>query len=121
MVQPKQADRRSSLRFDKAFPVRVKYASFAETTAIARNISAGGMWIEMPFQIPLGAELEVRFEMPDCPGAIRVSAQVKNHYAFNYGGTGPGSSRGMGVRFREFLEDSGDRLRMSLRCFRTLH
>ena len=122
MIQPKVQERRAATRFDKVFRVAVQAEGFAEIGVVARNISAGGMWIEMPFPLPLGSEVMVRFEMPDCPGSILARAQVKNHYAFHFSGNvGTRAARGMGLRFLEFTDGGGDRLRFTLHRFRRLH
>jgi len=115
-------DLRTSIRFTTVLPVHIRAPDFAEVTAIARNISSGGMLLETPVSLLLGSELEVRFEIPDSHASIRVRAEVKNHYAFNYVQHGAiVSARGVGVRFLEFIEDGGELLRLSLTRMRTLH
>ena len=122
MISPKLWDRRASIRFDKVFRVTVATEGYGEMQAIARNISSGGMMIETPMPFPLGSALTVAFEMPDSHAAITARAEVKNHYAFNYVESGePRSSRGIGVRFLEFVEDGLHVLRSHLTRARTLH
>lgn len=122
MTKPKPRDRRASLRFDKVISVIIGSEDYGDVAAVARNISAGGMQIETPCPLPLGTEVRVRFRIPDSHASITARAEVKNHYSFNYSDGGEiRSARGMGVRFLEFIEDGGERLRMSLTRFRTLH
>lgn len=110
------------MRFDKVFKVFLSSELFGEMAAVARNISEGGMLIEMPAPMPLGSEVRVHFEMPDSQAEITARAEVKNHYAFNYCEEGETrSARGMGVRFLEFTEECSDVLRLSLSGARTLH
>ena len=119
---PRRRDQRTAMRFTTVLPVHIRAPDFAEVTAIARNISTGGMLLETPVSLLLGTELEVRFEIPDSHASIRVRSEVKNHYAFNYVQRGAiVSARGVGVRFLEFLEDGGELLRLSLTRMRTLH
>jgi hypothetical protein len=112
------SERRITMRFTKVFQVRVSSEDFGEVSAVARNISAGGMLIETPAPLPLGSEVRVHFAIPDSQSSIIVRAEVKNHYAFN---CCDGAARGMGVRVLEFVEDGADVLRSSLTRFRTLH
>lgn len=122
MTCPKPRDKRASMRFEKVFPVTVASEDFGEVGAVARNISSGGMLIETPSPLPLGSLVQVHFQIPDSQESIVARAEVKNHYAFNYTEGGAFRwARGMGVRFVEFVEESGDVLRSSLTRFRTLH
>jgi len=106
MAANRSADKRLDVRLDKAFPVVVASELFGEALGVARNISTGGMFIEMPDPLPIGSCVTVHFRMPDCDGDISARAEVKHHYCFNYAvGADPASSRGVGVRFVEFVED----------------
>src|ERR1700759_3586434 len=49
------ADQRAHLRFDKMFAVRVESLLFGEIYCVARNISAGGIFLELADPLPLGA------------------------------------------------------------------
>jgi hypothetical protein len=115
-------EQRASIRFNKVFQVQISSEDFGEVHAVARNISTGGMQLETPATLPLGAVLEVRFQIPDSDASLIARAEVKNHYVFNYVEDGALRwARGMGVRFLEFLSDNGQAtLRSSLRM-RTLH
>jgi hypothetical protein len=110
------ADQRAHLRFDKMFTVRVESLLFGETYCIARNVSAGGIFLELPDPLPLGASVRVCFLTPEGTG------EVKNHYFINY--TQGGSSRavaGMAVRFTSFENESHHVLADCLNKMRVLH
>src|SRR6185295_13819334 len=53
------ARRREHLRFDKVFSVRVESLLFGDLVCVARNISAGGIFLEVADPLPLGATLRV--------------------------------------------------------------
>lgn len=100
-------DKRRTLRFDKVFPVAISSPDFGECNGIARNISEGGMFVELPDPLPLGSPIRIHFSMPDSLGEIVARGEVKGHYFVNYAdGGGPRSMTGMGVRFIDF--DEGD-------------
>lgn len=100
-------ERRFDTRFDKIVPVVVASEIHGDTDAIARNMSAGGMFIEMADPLPIGAIVTVHFQIPDSHGAFAVRAEVKHHYAFNYSiRDEPAFTRGIGLRFLEFLSDT---------------
>src|SRR5215475_14787454 len=101
------ADQRAHLRFDKMFAVRVESLLFGEIYCVARNISAGGIFLEIPDPLPLGATIRVCFPVPDGSGEVVATGEVKNHYFINY--TQAGTSRavsGMAVRFTSFENES---------------
>jgi hypothetical protein len=109
MSLPSPREQRASIRFNHVFPVFLSGEGFGEIEAVARNISAGGMLIETPSLPPLGTEVCVRFRVPDSDASLVARAEVKNHYVFNYHeGGGLRWARGIGVRFLEFLADTGD-------------
>lgn len=115
-------NQRIHMRFNKVFSVVIGSEIYGDSEAVARNISAGGMLIEMIDPPPLGSVVTVHFEMPDCHGEITVRAEVKHHYCFNFAvGDEPASTRGIGLKFIEFLEDSEPRLRRSFTRGRILH
>src|SRR5687767_3136275 len=129
MSLPSAREQRASIRFNHVFPVFLSGEDFGEIEAVARNISEGGMLIETPSLPPLGSEVCVRFRMPDSDASLVARAEVKNHYVFNYHeGGGLRWARGVGVRFLEFLSDTGDahldlgeQLRNQRSRMRTLH
>ncbi|MCG8420026.1 MAG: PilZ domain-containing protein [Proteobacteria bacterium] len=121
-VLDKRDDRRIELRFDKAFPVVVKSEIFGNISAIARNISLGGMMIEMFEPLPLGSFVTVHFGIPDSRGDVVAYAEVKHHYCFNFSaGKEPGRAQGIGLRFVEFVKDSRDRWHETFASERVLH
>jgi PilZ domain len=99
-------ENRFHIRFNKAFPVIVISELYGDTRAVARNISAGGMFIEMADPPPLGSVVTVCF-----PAAgdeeLRARGEVKHHYCFNYGDESGEAAlaRGIGLRFLEFSPD----------------
>jgi len=115
-------ERRQNYRFDKVFQVEISSAVFGSYMCVARNISAGGIFLETFDPLPLGSEVRVHFEIPDSNGEVVAVGEVKNHYYLNYHQDGaPRSLMGMGVRFKAFEEDGADALERGLTGFRTLH
>jgi hypothetical protein len=55
-------EKRIHTRFDKAFLVMIGSEVFGDTFAIARNVSAGGILVEMSYAPPLGAIVTVHFQ-----------------------------------------------------------
>lgn len=116
------ADRRFDVRFNKLIPVVVASEIFGDSDAVARNLSAGGMFLEMSDPLPLGAVVTVHFQMPDSHGDIAVRAEVKHQYCFNVtAGDRPHCARGIGLRFVEFLSDAADGDEETLYRRRVLH
>jgi hypothetical protein len=116
------ADQRVHLRFDKMFAVRVESLLFGEIYCVARNISAGGIFLELQDPLPLGATVRVCFPVPDGSGEVVATGEVKNHYFINF--TQGGSSRavaGMAVRFTSFENEGHHILADCLTRMRVLH
>ena len=109
-------EKRLHMRFDKAFLVVIGSELYGESVAIARNVSAGGILVEMSYAPPLGTVVTVHFQHvrgEDLVDEIVARAEVKHHHYLNF--TDPGaadgeaaSSRAIGLRFVEFI-DLGDR------------
>jgi PilZ domain-containing protein len=115
-------DQRAHLRFDKMFVVRLESLLFGEIYCVARNVSAGGIFLELPDPLPLGAAVRVCFPVPDGSGDVVASGEVKNHYFINY--TQAGTTRavsGMAVRFTSFENESHHVLADCLSRMRVLH
>ena len=111
--------RRLDIRLNKAFSVVVTSEVDGECLAVARNVSAGGMFVEMRDPPPLGTFVTVSFCPPDGSEPIRVSAEVKHHFCFNYQvGSEPAAARGVGLRFIDFVDGADER---SYRPARNLH
>jgi hypothetical protein len=102
-------DQRIHVRFDHMFPVVVGSELYGDSPAIARNVSTGGMLVEMAFPLPLGSVVTVHFtcarEEGD-PDEIVARAEVKHHYCLNFAGGGePAATRAIGLRFLDFDAD----------------
>jgi hypothetical protein len=106
-------DKRIHTRFDKAFLVVIGSELYGDSFAIARNISAGGLLVEMSYAPPLGTIVTVHFQHVrdgDAIDEIVARAEVKHHHYLNFtGGNDAASARAIGLRFIEFL-DPGDRV-----------
>jgi hypothetical protein len=114
-------DSRVYLRFDKAFPVIVGSEIYGDSRGIARNISAGGMFVELIDPPPMGSIVTVHFRIPGAGEDIVVRAEVKHHYCLNVAtSAGPTAARGVGLRFVEYVEQAGPSARSFTRP-RTLH
>jgi len=121
-TQPVPVRRREHLRFDKVFTVRVESLLFGDLVCVARNISAGGIFLEVSDPLPLGSTLRVCFPVPDGSGEVVAVGEVKNHYFINYTKEGVNRSvTGMAVRFTDFEADSGRVLNDCLSRMRVLH
>jgi hypothetical protein len=117
-----EREKRQHLRFDKVFPVRVESILFGEAHCVARNVSAGGIFLETTDPLPLGARLRVCFLTPNESAEIVALGEVKNHYFVNYVQDGVSKSvAGMAVRFLSFEHESQQVLRDCLDRFRVLH
>jgi hypothetical protein len=100
-------EKRIHTRFDKAFLVVIGSEAFGDTFAIARNVSAGGILVEMTYAPPLGAIVTVHFQCERDDGGLDelvARAEVKHHHYLNFANA---RVRGVGLRFVEFV-DGGD-------------
>ena len=109
-------DKRVHTRFDKAFVVVIGSEVYGDTFAVARNISEGGILVEMSYAPPLGTVVNVHFQYAHGTGVddpldeIVARAEVKHHHYLNFGsGDDAASSRAIGMRFIEFV-DAGERV-----------
>ena len=106
-------EKRIHTRFDKAFLVVIGSELYGDSTAIARNVSAGGILVEMSYAPPLGTVVTVHFQHArndDLLDEIVVRAEVKHHHYLNFSGSGEAAStRAIGLRFIEFV-DAGERI-----------
>ena len=121
-VARSERDKRQHLRFDKMFSVRVESMLFGDSYCVARNVSAGGIFLEVRDPLPLGATVRVCFPVPDGSGDVVATGEVKNHYFinFNQGGVSKAVS-GMAVRFTSFENESHHVLTDCLSRMRVLH
>jgi hypothetical protein len=116
------AQRRQHLRFDKVFAVRVESLLFGDLVCVARNVSSGGLFLELAEPLPLGATIRVCFPVPDGSGEVVAVGEVKNHYFINYVQAGMNRAvAGMAVRFSSFESDSHRILEDCLSRLRVLH
>src|SRR5262249_50122741 len=84
---------------------------YGDSFAIARNVSAGGILVEMTYAPPLGTVVTVHFQHvhDDRIDEIVARAEVKHHHYLNFTGSGEAASpRAIGLRFLEFVELGGD-------------
>jgi hypothetical protein len=104
-------EKRIHTRFDKAFLVVIGSELYGDSIAIARNVSSGGILVEMPYAPPLGTVVTVHFQYAresDIQDEIVARAEVKHHHYLNFGGgDDAASTRAIGLRFLEFI-DKGD-------------
>ena len=110
----RRIDKRIHTRFDKAFVVVIGSELYGDSNAIARNVSTGGILVEMSYAPPLGTVVTVHFQNPrtdDLFDEIVVRAEVKHHHYLNFSSAGSeaASTRAIGLRFIEFI-DIGDRI-----------
>jgi hypothetical protein len=105
-------EKRIHTRFDKAFLVVIGSELYGDSFAIARNVSAGGILVEMTYSPPLGTVVTVHFQHArgeDLLDEIVVRAEVKHHHYLNFNGSGhamenAASTRAIGLRFLEFVD-----------------
>ena len=122
MIGRSETNNRIAMRFDKAFQVSVYSELFGELVAVARNISLGGIGLEMHEPLPMGSVVTIHFALPGERIGVSVRAEVKHHYCFNYNVRDQAAStRGIGLRFLEFLEDSEEHLHDSFTRRRHIH
>jgi len=115
-------DKRQHLRFDKMFSVRIESLLFGDTYGVARNVSAGGIFLELRDPLPLGATVRVCFPVPDGTGDVVATGEVKNHYFINFTQSGVSKAiSGMAVRFTSFENESHHVLADCLSRMRVLH
>ena len=115
-------EKREHLRFDKVFPVRVESILFGDAPCVARNVSAGGIFLETRDPLPLGSRIRVCFLTPDETAEIVALGEVKNHYSLNFHQAGVQKAvSGMAVRFLGFEEEGQHVLNDCLDRFRVLH
>jgi hypothetical protein len=111
-------EKRIHTRFDKAFLVMIGSELYGDSFAIARNVSAGGILVEMTYAPPLGTVVTVHFQHArddDELDEIVARAEVKHHHYLNFtGGNDAASARAIGLRFLDFVDphDRVDRERL---------
>src|SRR5882762_2276768 len=76
-------EKRIHTRFDKAFIVVIGSELYGDAVAVARNISAGGVLVEMSYAPPLGTVVTVHFQNlrdDDQLDEMVARAEVKHHH-----------------------------------------
>src|SRR5215470_17560379 len=76
-------EKRIHTRFDKAFLVVIGSELYGDSVAIARNVSAGGILVEMSYAPPLGTVVTVHFQHArddEELDELVVRAEVKHHH-----------------------------------------
>ena len=100
-------EKRIHTRFDKAFVVVIGSELYGDATAIARNVSAGGILVEMSYAPPLGTVVTVHFQHVrdgEICDELVARAEVKHHHYLNFADrTEAACTRAIGLRFLEFL------------------
>ena len=102
-------EKRIHTRFDKAFVVVIGSELYGDSVGIARNVSAGGILVEMSYAPPLGTVVTVHFQYTRDDGEhdeLIARAEVKHHHYLNFGES---MARAIGMRFIEFV-DAGERI-----------
>ena len=95
---------------------------FGDASCVARNVSAGGIFLETRDPLPLGSRIRVCFLTPDETAEIVALGEVKNHYFLNFHQAGVQKAvSGMAVRFLGFEEEGQHVLNDCLDRFRVLH
>lgn len=106
-------EKRIHTRFDKAFVVVIGSELYGDAVAIARNVSTGGILVEMSYAPPLGTVVTVHFQYAREDGALDelvARAEVKHHHYLNFTGADEAASaRAIGLRFLEFV-DAGEQI-----------
>jgi hypothetical protein len=101
-------EKRIHTRFDKAFLVVIGSELYGDSVAVARNISAGGILVEMTYAPPMGTVVTVHFQHARDDGEldeIVARAEVKHHHYLNFAaGADAASARAIGLRFLDFLD-----------------
>jgi c-di-GMP-binding flagellar brake protein YcgR len=97
------ADRRRANRvplgLDFAVPVTVRMGDIEEK-GLARNISEGGMLVQVDRMLPIGRKIEVTFRGKT--GVLTLDAEIRHQVAWQHsGGRDRTTMYGIGVRFLE--------------------
>ena len=103
-------EKRIHTRFDKALLVVIESELYGDSVAVARNVSAGGILVEMTYAPPLGTVVTVHFQHAhgDDLDEMVVRAEVKHHHYLNFSGSGEAAAtRAIGLRFIDFV-DAGE-------------
>jgi hypothetical protein len=87
------------LGLDFAVPVTVRMGN-VEEKGLARNISEGGMLVQVDRMLPIGRRIEVTFSGKS--GVMTLDAEIRHQVAWQHsGGKDRQTMYGIGVRFLE--------------------
>lgn len=104
----RRESRRIRLRLETAVPVMVRSDDGVQW-GLARNVSEGGMLIEMKTPAAIGTRVEIKLfgvqGSIDAPDAVLLHAEVRHHVAWNFAGPGVPTLTAIGVRFVAPRED----------------
>jgi uncharacterized protein (TIGR02266 family) len=84
--------RRTDRRYERRVAIEVVHDG-ARVSAFTRNISLGGVFVDMEQALPFGAKVALRFAVPTQPEPIEVSGQIR------WIEMEEGRVRGIGIRF----------------------
>jgi hypothetical protein len=101
----RRKDKRLRLNLEVAVPVVIRAPDWVEF-GLARNISEGGMLIQVRDPPAIGARLEITISgvqgSSDAPEAVTLVGEVRHHIAWQYRARGQSKTmKGIGVRFIE--------------------
>jgi c-di-GMP-binding flagellar brake protein YcgR len=122
----RRKDTRVPLSLDIALPVQVRGDNGFQR-GLARNISEGGMLLEVGDAPPIGSMVEVTLAGPSGvaggPDAVVLHGEVRHHMAWQYSHhQGTKTMRGVGIRFLEAKNQSeAEATPLSGMLGRTLH
>jgi c-di-GMP-binding flagellar brake protein YcgR len=105
----RRQDSRIRLSLEVAVPVVVRTDEHIEA-GLARNISEGGMLIQLKELPPIGSRVEVTISgvkgSTDAPDAVTLEGEIRHHVAWQYRAKGQVKlMRGVGVRFLELPKE----------------
>ncbi len=72
-------NRRRASRIEQDFSVSVSTASLGEHISTAHNVSAGGILVDLPPNLPVGTEVTVKFTVPRTKSTFVATGAVKHH------------------------------------------
>jgi hypothetical protein len=83
-VKPRNAEdavndgscRRAQQRYEIEIPVELTSAGQTHVT-VTRNLSLGGMFMQLDVDIPFGALVKLKFSLPDLDAPVEVDAHVR--------------------------------------------
>jgi hypothetical protein len=105
----RRQDSRIRLSLEVAVPVVLRSDEHIEA-GLARNISEGGMLIQLKELPPIGTKVQITISgvkgSTDAPDSVMLEGEVRHHVAWQYRSHGQSKlMRGVGVRFLELPPD----------------